>query len=317
MDIHILRNLVMRYGAELNLSSVEKECIWHLLDHDHNGKGYSYPSEATIAKRMHISERYVRDIILRLEKRKDLITVKRVAGSSNQYRYHGIMKAMHVFLDRENGRGKKRVQKSEDQLSLIEESAKPPRNPSSAPTQEPQFRPPRNPSSGVHRNHSSAHPGTPVPSNTAKNSANRTLQDNTREKSAIPPRYQQEFEHWKVEQGNRIFQIEFDEPPLWTLADAKEFARLRSDGKRLEEITDRYEQYIRTNNAWYAKNGYSFSVFVKNYASFNSRILARQAETKGNGRNEESTGDRTLDVYMSAMRGAKLADEMMREANAQ
>jgi len=169
----------MRYGAELNLSSVEKECIWHLLDHDHNGKGYSYPSEATIAKRMKLSERYVREIILRLEKRKDLITVKRIAGASNQYRYHGIMKAMHVFLDRENGRSKKRVQKSENQLSLIDESTKQPRNPSSAHTQEPQFRPPRNPSSGVPRNPSSAHPGTTVPSNTAKNSANRTLQDNS------------------------------------------------------------------------------------------------------------------------------------------
>lgn len=139
---------------------------------------------------------------------------------------------------------------------------------------------------------------------------------NHREEPNIPQRYQQEFEHWKAEQGNRIFQIEFDEPPLWTLADAKEFARLRSDGKRLEEITDRYEQYLRTNNAWYAKNGYSFSVFAKNYASFNSKILARQAETKGNGGNVESTGDRTLDVYQSAMRGAKLADEMMRGTNA-
>ena len=314
MDIHILRNLVIRYGAELHLTCVEKECIWHLLDHDHNGKGYSYPSEATIAKRMKFSERYIREIILRLEKRKNLITVKRIAGGSNQYRYHGIMKAMHVFLDRENGRSKKRIQKSENQLSLIDESAKPPRNSSSAL--------PRNPGSGGGRNHSSAlprnpgsaHPGTRVPSNTAKNSANRTLQYNTEGENSIPPRYQMEFDHWKAEQGDRIFKIEFDEPPLWTGADAKEFARLRHDGKKLDEITERYEKYIRTENAWYAKNGYSFSVFAKNYSSFNGKIMARQKETtKGNG---ASTGDHTLDVYLSAMRGAELAEKIRKgEAN--
>lgn len=114
-----------------------------------------------------------------------------------------------------------------------------------------------------------------------------------------------------------IFETEFEEPPLFNGADAKEFARLRHDGKQLEEITERYKKYVKTKNNWYATNGYSFAVFAKNYASFNGKIMDRQAEApRGNGGIGESTGDRTLDVYQSAMRGAKLADEMMRGTDA-
>lgn len=160
-------------------------------------------------------------------------------------------------------------------------------------------------------------PSKPVRSTSSKLTFIETLKKDKGEEKIIPQRYQQEFEHWKVEQGMPIFETEFEEPPLFNGADAKEFARLRHDGKQLEEITERYKKYVKTKNNWYATNGYSFAVFAKNYASFNGKIMDRQAEApRGNGGIGESTGDRTLDVYQSAMRGAKLADEMMRGTDA-
>ena len=151
MEIHVLRNLVLRYGVELKLTAVEKELIWHLLDHDHNGKGYSYPSEVTISKRMGISERYVRRLITALWRKKNLISIQHKRGRSNEYRYHGIMKAMIPFLTSETVRSKNKVERSENQLSLLSDG--------SAPL----------------RNSSSAHSGTPVPPNSSINSSNKLV----------------------------------------------------------------------------------------------------------------------------------------------
>jgi len=160
-------------------------------------------------------------------------------------------------------------------------------------------------------------PSKPVRSTSSKLTFIETLKKDKGEEKIIPQRYQQEFEHWKAEQGNSTFTAEFGVSPLWTGTDAAEFARLRGKGITVDKITEYYQKYVAMKNSWYARNGYSFAVFAKNYDAFHDKIMARQAEaSRGNGGNVESTGDRTLDVYQSAMRGAKLADEMMRGTNA-
>lgn len=304
MEIHVLRNLIFRYGAEIGLKSTEKEILWHLLDFDHNGKGFSFPAESTIAKRMGLVERQVRRLLCQL-KEEQLISWKQT-GRSNRYYYHGIMKVAAKWLRSETKKVVKKLAKNPDQLDLL------PQNPQKAD---------RTKMSGLSGHFSQAErtkmsglSGQKCPPNTIKNSSKNSSK-NSGEKSSIPQRYQMEFDHWKVEQGIPIFETEFEEPPLFNGTDAKEFARLRHDGKQLDEITERYKKYVKTQNNWYATNGYSFAVFAKNYSSFNGKIMARQSETKGNGANG-STGDRTLDVYLSAMRGAKMAEEMRRQANA-
>ena len=334
IDLGIIRNLIVRYGARENLCYQEICMAWHLLDHDWNGKsgvkGYSFPGELKLAERMGMKwnpksktgkkgvVKQVRKWIQRLEK-KHLITVKRKPMEPIQYYYYGIIKKFLPYLEEEIGHSKKKIKVVNEYQGLIfssenEEAKRPPMEAKRPPNGGQAASAVNEKITDNSQDNNSFEKVNGFP-NSSKELFNRTLQYNTEEKSSIPQRYQMEFDHWKTEQGNRIFKIEFDEPPLWTGADAKEFARLRHDGKKLDEITERYEKYIRTENAWYAKNGYSFVVFAKNYAAFNGKIMSRQAETKGNGANG-STGDRTLDVYLSAMRGAKMADEMRRQANA-
>lgn len=139
MTSSILRNLIMRYGVKLNLTLIERIVLWHIIDHDHNEKGFSFPSEATLAKIIGVSDRYIREIIGVLESKKKFITIKRKLGFSNQYRYSLAKKSFTKFWKRE------KIKKT-------------------------------NPGTIVRggRNYSSGESGTPVPPNTANNTANNT-----------------------------------------------------------------------------------------------------------------------------------------------
>lgn len=111
-------------------------------------------------------------------------------------------------------------------------------------------------------------------------------------------RYAMEWDNWKVEQGDELFLAARGETPIFHADDMKAFCRLRENGKRVDEITERYKSYLADSNSWYVTNGYSFSVFVKNYASFSPDLLAKKAAPVKNGyhRNGHDTGDRTADI---------------------
>jgi len=183
MDIHVLRNLVMRYGAELKLTSVEKECLWHLLDHDHDGKGYCYPSALRISKRMGISHRYAQAVIDRLAKKYNLISINHRVGTSNQYRYHGAMKALTPMLQRELGKGKKRVERSEKQLDLLNSASK---------TYDPQIVPPYDPQIVPPTIHSS----TPLRSTDRTNSASEHFKENSSILTPVVENFDCLLEYW-------------------------------------------------------------------------------------------------------------------------
>lgn len=122
IKVEILRNLLLRYGAELGLKSQEVWLLWHMLDHDFDGVGYSFPSELRLAARMGLKcdstskhgkagmMKEVRKWIQRLEE-KHLIHVTRRRGKPNRYRYYGLIKKLLPFHDAELGRTKKKLAK--------------------------------------------------------------------------------------------------------------------------------------------------------------------------------------------------------------
>lgn len=111
MDISVLRNLVIRYGARLKLKPNEQVCLWHLLDHDFTGKGYVFPSETTIAKKMGLkSKRQVGRLIQNL-KEKRYIAVREKPGFSNRYTFGGIVRDVTPFLKEEVDKTKERARK--------------------------------------------------------------------------------------------------------------------------------------------------------------------------------------------------------------
>lgn len=129
----------MRYGVQINLNAIEQSTLWQIIDHDHDNKGESFPSETRIAKFVGVSDRYIREIIGQLERKKKIITVKRKFGHPNKYKWEMLKKKLQPFWEGEH---------------IL--------------TQEPQFRIPRNPSSGESGTTVPGYPGTPVPPNTIR-----------------------------------------------------------------------------------------------------------------------------------------------------
>jgi hypothetical protein len=107
-----------------------------------------------------------------------------------------------------------------------------------------------------------------------------------------PARYLFEWDFWKAEQGNKIFEKEFGEKPTFNSKDITAFCRLRNGGKAVSEITERYKKFIATKNSWYAQRGYAFSVFADDYDSFNDKISARRI----NGKNGNATIGQNEDI---------------------
>lgn len=122
IKVEILRNLLLRYGGKIGLKPQEILLAWHMLDHDFDGVGYSYPGEARLAERMGFvarpgsvhgqasCRREVSKWIKRLEA-KHLIHVTRRLGVGNRYRFYGLIKKLLPFYDEELGRTKKKVLK--------------------------------------------------------------------------------------------------------------------------------------------------------------------------------------------------------------
>lgn len=122
IKIEVLRNLLLRYGGKIGLKPQEILLAWHMLDHDFDGVGYSYPGELRLAERMgFVSQpgsahgdasrmKAVSKWIKRLES-KHLIHVTRRQGFKNRYRYYGLIKRLLPFYDEELGRAKKKVAK--------------------------------------------------------------------------------------------------------------------------------------------------------------------------------------------------------------
>lgn len=87
MKITVLANLMMRYGNKLGMTPTEKDVYWQLLDHDHDGKNYSYPGFLTLHDRTGIESRKgMSEIICSLESKK-LLIVHRRAGKNNRYEF--------------------------------------------------------------------------------------------------------------------------------------------------------------------------------------------------------------------------------------
>ena len=101
MEPYLIKSLAMRHGTKLGLRPNQKECLWHLLDHDFDGKGYAWPSIATIGERMGIeSGNGVRKIIKSLQ-RLNLIEVKRTEGLTNKYHFRKLIAVLAPFLKEE------------------------------------------------------------------------------------------------------------------------------------------------------------------------------------------------------------------------
>ena len=105
MEMYILRNLVMRYGAQIDLHPNQKEFLWHILDFDHTGKNFSWPSLQTVGARMGItSNAGVRKIAKGLSQKR-LIKICEVPGKSNRYDYTNLMKRLQPFWEAEAKNG--------------------------------------------------------------------------------------------------------------------------------------------------------------------------------------------------------------------
>jgi len=101
MDVRILRNILMRYGAEIGLSSSQKDCIWQLLDHDWNGKNFVFPGNKKIRERLGLTSRQGVQKIIKSLTEKELINVIERPGSSNRYEWYGLIKALLPFYESE------------------------------------------------------------------------------------------------------------------------------------------------------------------------------------------------------------------------
>lgn len=292
MDISVLRNLVIRYGAKLNLKPNEQVCLWHLLDHDFTGKGYVFPSESTIAKRMGIkSNRQISRIIQSLNK-KGYISIKIIEGFSNRYTFKGIVRAAIPFLKEEMGRNKKRL------ISTPDKNVR-----GSHPRQK--CHDPQTKMSGESRQKCQETPDKNVLLSTAIEHCNRTLQKNTgketpktppqissssanNDQKQIPTRHTSEWDMWKIEQGEPTYEKYFNRRPYFNGKDLNEFCRLRGDGATVAQITECYEEFCRTENAYYAKRGYAFHVFAEDFNAFGNEkmksIIEKDARSNAKGK---------------------------------
>lgn len=113
-----LRNLLMRYGAQIGLRGNEMQLLWHILDFDFRDTGMSYPPEWKLAERMGFKdERGVRKILKSInEKGLIEISVKIVPGDKrkNVYRWRKLKKALLPFWQQEVDQTKKDVSEPEN-----------------------------------------------------------------------------------------------------------------------------------------------------------------------------------------------------------
>lgn len=120
MDVHILRNLVMRYGIKLGLSSSQKDCIWQLLDHDWNGKNFVWPGQKRVGERLGIKTRQGIYKIIKILEEKGLIEVIDIPGKNHRYEWVGLIKALLPFYQEEIRLAKEKI----DRLTIVNEGGK-------------------------------------------------------------------------------------------------------------------------------------------------------------------------------------------------
>lgn len=148
MDIVILRNLLMRYGIDAGLNGSEQRLLWHLLDHDFNGKGYSFPGLKTIANRMGLKSKQGIIKIIESCERKAFLIVERNPGKLNRYHFDLLAQKFALYLEIESNKMSAKTGK----LGLTGQKS----------TIKPQFTTPVNPSL--------PHRSTPVDPNSVSNS---------------------------------------------------------------------------------------------------------------------------------------------------
>ncbi len=101
----------------------------------------------------------------------------------------------------------------------------------------------------------------------------------------IPSRYVSEWDMWKLERGEEIYQKYFAARPLFNGKDLTAFCQLRDHGMTLAQITKRYEEFCRTENSWYAQRGYAFHIFVDDCNAFGNEKIKRIAEKTARSKN--------------------------------
>lgn len=149
----------------------------------------------------------------------------------------------------------------------------------------------------------SPHEGKPscgeAPSFIEKNLLEEPLEDRAPKALPFSPlkKYSAEWDMWKAEQGDELFEKAFGTKRIWDVADLQGFTRLREAGENLGEITNRFKLYLADPNWWYATKGYSFAEFANNYNTFSPVIAARKASKNGApAKNGNYVIDRTEDV---------------------
>jgi len=104
MNAQILRNLIMRYGAQAGIPKDVRELIWHVTDHDFHSRGFSYPGQQRLAERMgYLNVESIRRIAKKAHAEGWLIVFPG-QGQGRATRYHigeKLVVAMQGFLKKE------------------------------------------------------------------------------------------------------------------------------------------------------------------------------------------------------------------------
>lgn len=116
MEIYVLKSLMMRYGSKIGLTAAERDLIWHMLDHDFDGKGYCWPSLQRLAERCGVSStQAIRYRLKKLEKKR-VLEIERSEGFSNKYSWNGLIKKLAPYAEKEAKEFRRKSKSSPGQI---------------------------------------------------------------------------------------------------------------------------------------------------------------------------------------------------------